>query len=460
MIAPYKRHPSPPRVAILTPEGEAISEHGLRLDLDDWPTNHRIWTDYDTVRSLVAAGHGEALCWNGEEIRWRHRRFEEGWKPRHSDVAVVKLPFAETVERTVHAFAAWRDWLASYGASPTGTTGSAAWSLLRAKLAAPLWTSIGAIPPIAWTLGGRQELGPAGQGHFDGLLTQLDLPAAYASELGNLRYGGHWHLASDLPARDAAWWAQEGRPVFCRAIVKVPECRYGPLPRRPRKPQHGGTAAVLGSEYPTGCRMQGCWTYQELEAAERRGVRIVKVIETYVHLSASRPFLPWWDAILEGRKMPGLAGLLAKTTGNALWGRFAMSVHTNGTRTIRGADGKGRLTARPFPFLGGLPGAHDLAETVSGRVRSKLYDAMEIAGADLLSAHTDGIWSRASARLDELDEWRQKQNARELWLLDPQVLRYKPVRGRVQTVFAGVPAGLADQAFDEEWSRRFHPAAA
>jgi hypothetical protein len=157
--------------------------------------------------------------------------------------------------------------------------------------------------------------------------------------------------------------------------------------------------------------------------------------------------------------MPGLAGLLAKTTGNALWGRFAMSVETNGVRTIRSADGKGRLVARPFPFTGGLPGSHDLAETVSGRIRAKLGDAIELAGADLLSAHTDGIWAHDVARLGELDEWRQKQSARELWLLDPQTLRYRPTRGGVQTVYAGVPAGMADEAFDEEWARKYEVAA-
>lgn len=458
MIRPYVRHPEPPHVALLTSAGDAISERGQVLDFENWPEDTLCWCDYDTVRTIVSEGRGEALCWNGEEITWRHRRLDrEGWTRRPSDVHVIKLPFYDQHELTVHALARWRDWLASYGASPTSTTGSAAWSLLRARLERPLWTAFGETPPLKQTLGGRQEIGPAGAGSFRGDLLQLDLPAAYASELGHLRYGGHWFKASSLPKHDPDWWSDGGRPVFCRAFVTVPETRYGPLPRRPRKRVYGLAAALLGAEYPTGGRLQGVWTWQELQAAERHGSRIVRIAETWVHLAGDQqPFLPWWRAIEAGREMSGLAGLLAKTTGNALWGRFAMDTKAHGVRTIRSADKRGRLRSRPNPFRGGRPPAHDVAETVSGRVRGRLYDAMMLAGDDLISAHTDGIWCREGDWIEELPEWRRKQNARLLELLDPQVLRYWPKRGRgVQTVFAGVPALLAEQAFADAWERKF-----
>lgn len=462
MIAPYKRTPEPPRVAILTVEGHVVDEHGNRRSFERWPERLRCWTDFDTARRLVSDGYGEALCWNGEEITWRHERLDrEGWKRRPTDVHVIKLPFYDEHELTVRALAGWRDWLAGYGAAPTSTTGSAAWSLLRARLERPLWTNMGDAPPLRSTLGGRQTLGPAGAGEYAGDLAQLDLPAAYASELGNLHYGGHWFRVSTLPRvarHEPAWWAAQGRPVFCRAFVSVPAgLAYGPLPRRLRRPLRGMAAAMVGAEYPVGKRLQGVWTWQEIEAAERHGARIVRIAETWVHLAGERqPFLPWWRAIMEGRELRGLAGLLAKTTGNALWGRFAMDPKANGQRTIRSRTRQGRIVARPYTFKGGRPPAHDLAETVSGRIRAKLYDAIMLSGDRLLSAHTDGIWSFADPELlAALPEWRRKQDARLIELLDPQVLRYYPKRGRAHTVFAGMPASFADEAFDRAWSRKF-----
>lgn len=457
MIAPYKWTPVPPRVALLTLAGELVGEHGETLSFDDWPDGVRCWCDYDTARALLLDGRGEALCWNGEEITWRHRRFENDWKRRPSDVHVIRLPFYENAELTVRALVAWRDWLAAYGAAPVSTTGSAAWSLLRARLAKPLWTSMGDRPPLRQTLGGRQELGPVGAGDYRGRLAQLDLPAAYARELGHLRYGGHWFRTSTLPKHGPEWWAAEGRPVFVRACVAVPrDLAYGPLPRRPRRPRHGLAAAMLGADYPVGKRLQGVWCWQELAEAERHGVRVIRVLEAWVHLAGgAQPFLPWWEAVEAGRSMPGLAGLVAKTTGNALWGRFAMDARAFGVRSIR-SKARGRMVARPVRSRGGLPGSHDLAETVSGRVRARLYAAMMVAGDELLSAHTDGVWVRDAALAGELPGWRLKQQARRLQLLDPQVLRYWPQRRRdPRVVFAGVPALLADEAFEKAWQRKF-----
>lgn len=453
IVEPYKQHPSPPVMALLTPEGRAVSEHGELLDLDDWPLDHRLWASYETVYGLVRRGEGEALCWNHEEIRWRHERFEEGWKRRPSDANVIKLPFDHLgVEAALKAFAQWRDWLGMYGASPTGTSGSAAWSLLRARLERKLVTSTGQRPPLLQTTGGRQALGPSGQGRFSGRLELHDLPAAYASTLASLRYGGTWLEADGTAGRQLERYAGSDTPCFVRARVRVPELGYGPLVRRPRRRTHSYMeSALLGSTYPTATTVQGVWTWEEIAAAEQCGAVVEKLLGGWIHRSGWYPFAPWWDAIQEGRAMPGLAGQLAKVTGNALWGRFAMDPRVAGTRTIRSRNGK--LVARPLPSRAFPWPAHDLAETVSGRVRAKLYLAMMAAGSNLVSAHTDGLWVQGEI---ELDEWRLKQEARRLELLSPQNLRYwprPPRRSEPWTVYAGVPSSEADAAFEAAWAK-------
>ncbi|MDE3097722.1 MAG: hypothetical protein KGK07_17180, partial [Chloroflexota bacterium] len=200
--------------------------------------------------------------------------------------------------------------------------------------------------------------------------------------------------------------------------------------------------------------IQGVWTWQEVEAAVGAGATLLKVLGGWVHISARRPFLPWWERIQEGRSVPGLAGLLAKMTGNALWGRFCLDNRAAGVRTIRRRDGD-VLKQRRLQSKGGIPPAHDLAETVSGRVRAELFRVLAAAGEQVISAHTDGAWIRASG-LDPAG-WRLKGVARRLDVLDPQVLRYwpsPPAEGEPWVVFSGVTAERAPETFEREWSAR------
>jgi hypothetical protein len=455
VVKPYKRRPEPPRVAVVLPDGTALLEGAGVVEFGDWPKDARAFVDFDTARELVEQGIGESLCWNGEEFRWRrHPQPGPDWKRSPSDAGVLRVPFYERPARTLEHLRAWRDWLAGEGATLTSTTGSASWSLLRATLEQPLFVSIGTRPPLLQTLGGRQELGPAGPGRYRGTLQQLDLPAAYAHELASLRYGGRWYRGDELATRPAGFWARDDRPVFCRARVRLAGTSPGPLPKRSRRRVYGLAGILLGAHYPTAGTLQGLWTYQELERAHAHGARI-KLLETYVHLGGSRPFAPWWQAVERGRELPGLAGLLAKTTGNALWGQFCINGAHNGDRSILRRGKRGQLERRPLRSGPSRPPAHDLAETVSGRTRARLYDAMHAAGAGLLSAHTDGVWIDARrvpvAELEQ-DGWRSKATATKLELLNPQVLRYWP-RGRPgpEIVYAGMPARQASQAFEDAW---------
>lgn len=474
-VDPYRRPPIAPTVALLDldlwrRQHAVLDEHGAMHRLERLPEHTRVWCSYDTARALVTAGDGEALCWRGEETRWRHRTFEEGWRRRPSDVHVLKLPLpADDPQAVLRGLAGWRDWLVSHGAAPVGTSGSSAWSLLRAKLDRTLFCTVGDPPPLRETLGGRQELGPHGVGEFRGRIVNVDLRAAYALELGRTPYGGRWYRRGDLPgSRSLEAWAHEHRPVFVRAKVRVPaDMCPGPLPRRPRSRQDVpelGDMALLAklllennrASYPSGVRMQGVWCFQELQQAERAGATVERILDAWVHVGGLSVFEPWWQAIVEGRALPGWAGVLAKVTGNALWGRFCMDARSAGERTIKSGG-----VSRVLPRGGGSRPAHDLAETVSGRTRARLYELMLLAGDRLLSAHTDGAWCLDPGRrlTGELPEgWRAKQRADRLDLWDPQVLRYWR-GGEATTVFSGQPASMADRAFEELWERREEMAA-
>lgn len=461
IVEPYKRTPEPPAVAFLDREARIVDERGRVWAPDEVEPGMRVYASWEQVWRLVREGVGEALCWNDEEIRFRHRpRPEETdrWVSRPSDVFVLKLPFDEAeTERNVRAVGQWRSWLARYGASPTGTTGSASMSLLRATLEAKLVCGQGQRPPLLQTLGGRQEIGPQGRGRYAGKLTLWDLPAAYASELGGLQYGGEWWQHPWPTCRPLDFYVLRRLPVFVRARVRIPEAlAYGPLPRRPnRRMRSYQDALAFGMHYPTGRRLQGLWTWEELQAAEAAGCRVEKLIEAWVHRAAWQPFAPWWEAVQEGRRMRGFAGALVKLTGNALWGRFAMDPRAIGKRGIRRKTGR-RLVQRPLAKGSWQWPAHDLAETVSGRTRARLFALMDEAGDRLVSAHTDGAWTKDCYEPDEA--WRLKEGASRLDLLSPQVLRYWPSPPRFGeagpvVVFAGMPAEAAPAAFAEAWEK-------
>jgi hypothetical protein len=459
VIKPYVLRPVAPTVALLTQDGVVIDEHGEVHDLDDLPKGIRVWCSYDTARELISAGVGEAMTWWAEEIRWRHKRFEDGWVRRHSDVNVIRVPFPEDDGATLRGLALWRDWLDEEGASPVSTVGSASWSLLRARLERPLWLSIGDLPPIRQVSGGRQTLGPAGKGRFEAPLYQYDLQAAYASTLAELEYGGRWgHVGA--PVRPEVLSHDSERCVFVRARVRIPlEVPYGPLLRRPRKVYTGGMrnfmAILYGQRYPRGVTMQGVWTWEELCAAERAGCRILRVMDGWVHLSGQwQPFLPWWQAVQRGRQMNDRFGsLLAKMTGNALWGQFCIAHQgAQSGREIVSREGK-KFKRRPLPrYKGGRPPAVDLAETIVGRVRARLYELLLQAEDDLVCVHTDGGWTRRALSLE--DGWRLRGQAARLDLLGPQALRYWPrgLREEPWVVLSGVPFKAAPAAFEARWT--------
>lgn len=457
IVRPYKRFHNRKRVALVDPEGRYIDESGELLKPKELDSDYRCFCSWETARTLTIAGRGEALLWNGEHIRWRPYQYpdEESWVARPFDAYVLRVPMYPQNELNLAEIARWRDWLWQYRAIP-GTMGGSSMSLLKAHLHKPLYcSSQWDVSRLRQSAGGRITNGPGGKGEYRGALYHWDLPAAYATEIGTLRYGGRWFDSSI--GRD--WLDRLHRkrvPLLVRARVYVPKgFLYGPLPTRPRKPLHPFKALLLmysGKRYPVGKTIQGVWTYEELLSAERAGCG-VRIIEAWKHSSPTdSPFRYWWAAVQDGRQMQGLAGLLAKTTGNALWGMFAMDPALRGSSSIHHRPkGKRRMqTRKPPPRPYPIP-AIDLAEIVAGRVRARLYDAMLVCGDSLVCAHTDGLWSVGTGHDPLGADWRIKERAWEMQLLTPQAYRYWN-RGAPSVIYSGVPIERAQESFEKAWS--------
>ena len=455
IVRPYKRFHKRKRVAFVDPEGQYVDESGEVLDPRELDSQYRCFCAWETARVLTLAGKGESLLWNGEHIRYRPFQFpdEESWNARPFDAYVLRVPMHERNEANLREIVRWRNWLHSYRAIP-GTMGGTSMSLLKARLNKSLYCSVQwDVSRLRQSAGGRITNGPFGPGDYTGQLTHWDLPAAYATEIGTVRYGGRWFSTSDYrPHLDDVH--RKRVPVFVRARVYVPkDLQFGPLPTRPRTPLHPLKAMLLqqsGKRYPTGKTIQGIWTYEELLAAEGVGCS-AKIIEAWQHSSPKdSPFRMWWAAVQEGREMQGLAGLLAKTTGNALWGMFAMDPSLRGSTSIHyKPKGTKRIEIRkPKPRPYPIP-AVDLAEIVAGRVRARLYEAIISCGDSLLCAHTDGLWANGSVQLP--GEWRAKDRATEMQLLDPQRYRYW-ARGKPSVIYSGVPIEQASDSFEKKWT--------
>lgn len=451
IVEPYVKRPVPPAVCLLTEGGGFLLEDGRIVPARHRPPDAQAWASLDRVTALLRAGNGRALCWRGQPIRYcPGSDTDAGYYVR-----VLGLPFPDN-DSAVAGLVRWRNWLAVNGAAPQGSLGSTSLSLLRATLAEPLWTSVPAdgCPPVGFTIGGRQELGPAGTpAEYTGQLAHYDLRSAYAVTLGNLEYGGRWHeiAAANLPV-EAARLDAAGRMVFVRARVKLAAPAIGPLVRRPRTEPK--TVFGYFPEYPTAGTIQGVWTYPELRAASDAGaVAACKLLGGWFHANGGPepyPFRRWLDRVEAGRELRGFAGLLAKATGNALWGQFCIS--PNGRKQILYYKG-GRRVLTEIPVAGGRKPAHDLSEYLTGKVRAALYRFMAAAGDRLCSAHTDGGWVDTAGGWEYPEPWRMKQEAVRLRVLDPQILAYTTPVGEECYVVAGWPSDAAAERFESDWTR-------
>ena len=448
MIKPYRNRRPRRKLAWLLDHETVLLENGRQGYLSRaLGRNLQVWAQSETIRELTKQGHGSAVLWRNLAIGWHPDPEARNWPVRG-----LGMPTPESPGDTLQALRQWRDWLHSFGAAPQGSLGGSGFSLLRATLERPLWTNTGDSPPILYTIGGRQECVNPTPAHYQIPMVHSDIRAAYAQTLGGLNYGAHWTRLDFSPRLEAKMDRHPDLPIFIRAKVSVPdmsdrfpnlqEGRRGPLVARPRK-QPNLTEMLfwtIDDLYPTGRDIQGCWTWEELKTAMQAGCRIRKVFGVWLQAGAGKPFLPWLEAVWRGREMRGFAGQLAKATGNATWGQFAIA---KGRRKIVTASGE-----KLAPLRGGNPSqrAFDLAECISGRVRAQLYAGMLDAGPDFITAHTDGLWSAGHP----VQGWRHTDDADELRIYNAQGYSYRTKGQPWQYVVAGMLDPPA--YFEQTWA--------
>ncbi len=459
IVRPARKRRDVIRPAVLVaPDTAQALDDGKRWPLAKLPKTLRAFVSWDDADRYARDGIGELVAWAEEPIRYRATRHGDSHR-RRSDAVIVKIP-CDTHAAFAAGVAAWADWLAQHDVNPGWSLGGSSMNLLRATLDGPLVTTNGDLPPARWTLGGRQQcwLEPGTVVHG---AVQLDLPAAYTHIVGGLRYGGAWRRlegAEATPGRLGVFH-RSGYPILARARVKLPDgLTVGPLHKRPsRRPDARIEELAPTVPYPVAGLLQGLWTYGELEQALEAGAA-VRVLEAYVHTGADQPFAPWHEAVMTGRDLDGFGGQLAKATGNALWGQFVI----DDRKQLCVQRWNGGYTSTPVQGSSGHQRrAWDVGELVCGQVRAKLYRALRFAGpADLVCAHTDGLWLADTAVTDvvrvslEEEGWRVKSEAAEMHVLDQQKYRYRLRRARsYQVVCAGVPAARADDTFAELWRR-------
>lgn len=450
MIAPYKRTPKPPAVGLVRADGRVLLDDGSIRKLADLPAREqhkpgpgiRLYMDRDLCRvRFLLRGKGRAVCWNEVPIRWLPDADVRSERDHRQVILLGAYPGdgPEILDGLVR----FRDFLADHGAA-ISSPGSSSMSLLRATLTRSILIDGGERPPIGEVIGGRQEpfVEPGRYGSF----VHYDLSAAYAKTLGTLVYPGKWSRWPGLPDADVEW------PCFVRATVRVPREIVGPLPRRRRAPRQAAFVRRIEiREYPTGRSLTGTWELREFLSALQAGCKAqIHDVWMMVGIDERRPFEGWWSLIEKARKLPGYAGTLGKISGNALWGRFV----TFGERTIVTYKDGRPLKVESYPIrtlpkeMQGLM----LAETITGRVRARLYSEMIAPHRDrLISVHTDGgllSITEQEPRPSLGDDWRPKDAGTNLTYINPQCFAFKrPGTGHVYKV-SGVRPRDAKSVFD------------
>lgn len=459
IVKKLSKKPEHTFMATLLDEDTILHEDGREYRLEDVPPRTRIWSHWENTVSDIwrKKGIGEVLIYDQDPVRWRKdSNYEDHRWPsigNNQDVYLLKSQaYPEDKENALKAFIQWRDWIEDYGGNAFGTVASISWSIWRSTFSEDFYSPTKWPTSVKFPIGGRlipcKELNSAWVGDF----IQWDMQAAYATELSRIRYGGKGSKWVEVKGNcDFKAMSDNGIPVYIVAMVWVPKMRLGPLPRRRTAYNPFSRVPIY---YGTNCRIRGTWTMEEIQEAIEVGCT-VKIERIWVHMATGKGlhFAQWWKAIEDGREhLDGFAKSLAKSTGNSLWGQFALREKPRKIRWI-GDDGKRKHRVIEARMMN-RPSSPELSDQLTGKIRAKLYSLAISAGDDLMQANTDGAWVSHQNGWLPPDGWRIKKRASLIEFIDESNYRFwEPESNTPSYCMAGVPVGWHETYFEKEWNK-------
>lgn len=235
-----------------------------------------------------------------------------------------------------------------------------------------------------------------------------------------------WALTCAMPTdcRDMRDHTEGAGIVAAR--VKVPWREICPLPVR----QYDG-----GVIYPHG-EFNGIWTFAELQAAEKRGVKIQRIFGAWGSRSTFTPYAGFVQKYYSKKRTAENAAhrLLFKGILNAFAGQLSMngqitrsadySSHTDCEGTIYGRKILLDIPMELPAHVNWLHGAH-----VTSYARIKLLDYLDFIGArDMIYCDTDSLIFEAKENpfreSDEIGELKLVETAENYFCLAPKVYRF------------------------------------
>jgi len=450
-------------IAILLDEKTILLEDGTEWPYEKTPVGTKIYASKKLIKEIwFQKKLGEVLKYDGDIIKWRIKcpdRFKSriSWPNNEQEVTVVNSrSFPPDIEKQLDAYIEWRDWVESYGGNIVGTMSSTSWSLFKTTLSTGTWeTPYIGVPGIDHPIGGRVLPCKSTWTSFKGDFIQWDLYSAYSRKLAGLAFGGtgsKWKQISIRANFDQL--VENGFCVYIKARLYLRKSILGPVPiRRPRY----SPRPTRDIQYPTKGVIEGIWTYEEIRAAERAGAKVI-YIQSYIHIPTGRRYFhrDWFKIIQEGREnLTGYSKGLAKQTGNALWGRYAMRIRP--AKTVwRNEDGEREWIKHPTRMFKRNQ-CMELADQLCGKIRSSLYEFASSADDLLLQGNTDGAWiSNNREWRPPSDDWRIKRTATRIDIIDDVTYRYWTEGKKSPTyIVPGINIEFTENYFDRTWEAHF-----
>ena len=358
----------------------------------------------------------------------------------HSLSGTRVLSLRSTLDRSLDPFSdlvRTLSWAREYGVSP-GSVSSMAWQLWRASLDRSY--TIGADPSVTRPafFGGRQGIRrPAIFPDAE----SWDIKAAYPHAM---RSGP---FALSLREVSTSTHLDPERAGIARASVHVPKGM--PNPPLPVRIEDG---VIM---YQTG-RLEGSWTWRELDAARRLGCD-VEPLEVWAPAREADLFSTWFDMSSTGRRLPGESSRMAKAIANSLWGQFAMTGDGRGEIHWTDDRGKNEIVTDLDPRAMPQDWTIHIASEVTSRVRTQtLLEALSVRESSPLHIDTDGVIVESGSRTpdnqgDDFGQWRRKEAMSVIDIKAPQVYRFRrPGESIWHYVASGMPTDVAFMLWEKK----------